>query len=366
MKIGRNEPCWCGSGIKYKKCHLKREEQSPINQGIIHKQINSFYDKKYCSVPKSIKHECTKKIIKAHSVSKSSSLKDISVDGHVLTTFKALSRDQLKSKILPKRIGINQASTFTGFCSRHDNELFLHIEDKVFEVTPHNCFLVAYRAIARELFVKERSSGTLDLIREMDKGQNLQRQLAIQKDHKHFSKNNDLTTNDLKHIKTIYDTCLETNDFDPINHMVFHLNKTPSVMTSAIVAPSFDFQGNVIQEISDNPNIIPNYLAINVFSSNGFGYVVLSWLKEHEKICSKFCESLLKSKSPSDSLICFIFSAIENIYMSETWWNGLDDNYRNELVDIFAQGVQEPIYNDALITDNSYGAFEILNHNKIE
>jgi preprotein translocase subunit SecA len=21
-KLGRNEPCWCGSGKKYKKCHL--------------------------------------------------------------------------------------------------------------------------------------------------------------------------------------------------------------------------------------------------------------------------------------------------------------------------------------------------------
>ena len=21
FKIGRNDPCWCGSGIKYKKCH---------------------------------------------------------------------------------------------------------------------------------------------------------------------------------------------------------------------------------------------------------------------------------------------------------------------------------------------------------
>ena len=21
-KIGRNDPCWCGSGVKYKKCHL--------------------------------------------------------------------------------------------------------------------------------------------------------------------------------------------------------------------------------------------------------------------------------------------------------------------------------------------------------
>jgi preprotein translocase subunit SecA len=20
-KIGRNDPCWCGSGTKYKKCH---------------------------------------------------------------------------------------------------------------------------------------------------------------------------------------------------------------------------------------------------------------------------------------------------------------------------------------------------------
>ncbi|MEJ2314082.1 MAG: SEC-C metal-binding domain-containing protein [Nitrospirota bacterium] len=22
---GRNEPCWCGSGVKYKKCHLEED-----------------------------------------------------------------------------------------------------------------------------------------------------------------------------------------------------------------------------------------------------------------------------------------------------------------------------------------------------
>ncbi|MFY0582991.1 SEC-C metal-binding domain-containing protein [Cystobacter fuscus] len=21
-RLGRNDPCWCGSGVKYKKCHL--------------------------------------------------------------------------------------------------------------------------------------------------------------------------------------------------------------------------------------------------------------------------------------------------------------------------------------------------------
>jgi hypothetical protein len=24
---GRNDPCWCGSGRKYKKCHLPGEEK---------------------------------------------------------------------------------------------------------------------------------------------------------------------------------------------------------------------------------------------------------------------------------------------------------------------------------------------------
>ncbi|NJM40059.1 MAG: hypothetical protein HC853_04460 [Anaerolineae bacterium] len=26
QKPGRNEPCWCGSGKKYKHCHLKEDE----------------------------------------------------------------------------------------------------------------------------------------------------------------------------------------------------------------------------------------------------------------------------------------------------------------------------------------------------
>ncbi|MBW1744519.1 MAG: SEC-C domain-containing protein [Deltaproteobacteria bacterium] len=24
-KLGRNDPCWCGSGKKYKKCHLESD-----------------------------------------------------------------------------------------------------------------------------------------------------------------------------------------------------------------------------------------------------------------------------------------------------------------------------------------------------
>lgn len=26
-KLGRNEPCWCGSGLKYKRCHLESDQR---------------------------------------------------------------------------------------------------------------------------------------------------------------------------------------------------------------------------------------------------------------------------------------------------------------------------------------------------
>ena len=27
IKLGRNEPCWCGSGKKYKHCHQEADER---------------------------------------------------------------------------------------------------------------------------------------------------------------------------------------------------------------------------------------------------------------------------------------------------------------------------------------------------
>ena len=32
MKMQRNDPCWCGSGKKYKKCHMPIEEQMMLHK----------------------------------------------------------------------------------------------------------------------------------------------------------------------------------------------------------------------------------------------------------------------------------------------------------------------------------------------
>lgn len=352
--------CWCGSGIKYKKCHLNRDTQEPIQKGKIFKQLNSFYDQKFCSAPDSIKHECTKKIIKAHSISKSSSLKAIAKDGHVLTTFGSTVYSENNFKIELKRIGINQASTFTGFCSFHDSSLFSPIENKDFEITELNCFLVAYRAIAREFFVKERVSDIFDLIKNSDKGKSLSEQKGIQSLYRYFNSNNDLTKGDLKYIKEKFDSCLESKEFSSINHIVFTLKSVPKVMTSAVVGPTVDFQGRLIQTFSNNPSQIPDNLIINAFSSNGIGYIVLSWLETHKKSCINLYQSLMKTDSPSDSLTLFIFAMVENIYLSEDWWFHLEENNRKTLINTFSQGITTPTYNDVLITKNIFGAFNII------
>lgn len=30
IELGRNDACWCGSGKKYKKCHLKKDELTRV------------------------------------------------------------------------------------------------------------------------------------------------------------------------------------------------------------------------------------------------------------------------------------------------------------------------------------------------
>ena len=32
-KIGRNDPCWCGSGKKYKNCHMKQDQEDARRKG---------------------------------------------------------------------------------------------------------------------------------------------------------------------------------------------------------------------------------------------------------------------------------------------------------------------------------------------
>ena len=53
-----------------------------------------------------------------------------------------------------KRVGKNNATTFSGLCARHDNDLFQAVDDDLPDINNKNhLFLLAYRAVLREYHV---------------------------------------------------------------------------------------------------------------------------------------------------------------------------------------------------------------------
>src|SRR5689334_10413903 len=153
-KIGRNEPCWCGSGKKYKRCHLTRERQEPLQLNEVLGEVRDAQVQKMCLHPLASKETCSGEAIKAHTVPRSS-LRKIARDGHVYRISGDLpTLIKTQGKLSPRLIGINKASIFTGFCAHHDHTTFQPFEDGSYKSIAQASFLLGYRALCLELFNK--------------------------------------------------------------------------------------------------------------------------------------------------------------------------------------------------------------------
>lgn len=209
-KIGRNEPCWCGSGKKYKKCHLDRDKSNPVKFSEIDKETKKSFSFKTCLAPESLKSNCSNKIIEAHSIPKKGSLKLIARDGHVYA-YKYSFYNVIKNQgfLEPELVGINEASTFNGFCSFHDNEFFKNVENENFKERQDQCFSLGYRAAAMELYKKKASYSLSSLRRDLDRGKTIDAQIKIQEYQNDFNYGVELGLSDITFHKMKYDELLE-------------------------------------------------------------------------------------------------------------------------------------------------------------
>jgi hypothetical protein len=96
---------------------------------------------------------CHQPAIRAHSIPSSTVLDRLAENGHVIMPCMTLKFPP-PAQIEFKPVGKNQATTFTGLCSRHDNDIFRPI-DVAFPNLQKNqhLFLLAYRAVIREYHV---------------------------------------------------------------------------------------------------------------------------------------------------------------------------------------------------------------------
>lgn len=353
-KIGRNDPCWCGSGKKYKKCHYGRESMESQNPFFSEKQLIKNFNKKYCLHPNASENECKGQIVKAHTIQKSGGLSKISENGHVMAfrpNMKTLI--ETEGKILPKRLGIKQASTFTGFCEFHDGKTFELIEKYPFKPEYEQCFLLSYRALCRELFTKKAALDSVEIYRQADKGQPIDMQRQMQSFVNLNKMALEKSFQELSDRKEKYDNILLSHDFSGFSYYGFFIDRVPEVLCSGGFAPEYDFKGNLLQDyLNLKKDLESLYFSIVPFEN--VGVAVFGWVESEGSSCIEFIKSLHELKADGETgnaLIRFIFDSLENTFFKQSWWASLSEQDKNVLQNRVLSGALQGRKANCLIDD---------------
>ncbi|WP_394157010.1 hypothetical protein [Vibrio campbellii] len=315
-----------------------------LNKAKYYKDRGSLLKKGYCLHPDSF--SCCNQIIKAHSIQKNQSLSSISIDNHVYQLSKKRSLEQNYSVFYEKE-GINKASTFKGFCKKHDNELFEAIDNHVLVPTEEQVFLYAYRSICREVFEKNKAVSLLNANLS-----SFTKDCAEKRLINNLIKGTNYGLGNLIKIKDTYDHTLSQRSFSDMKFVVFKCDQKPNMAFSGLIYPDFDFLGNCLQDLSDTNKSLSLITACSAPMEGGWGYI-LAWHQEKnavsDTLVSSLAELINNGESVEDALFRFIISTCENHAFSPFWWDKLNSTHKEAII----QRVNE-IVDPLSIVSNSY------------
>ena len=336
----RNEPCWCGSGRKYKACHLNREHEAPTNLFAVQTKFRKS-SPKVCLHPDQAR--CSGAIVQAHTIQRTGAISAIADStGHVLgldLSLDAVTRNG--GRVGVKRIGVRQASTFTGFCSHHDSETFAPIERNPFVACPEHCFLLAYRGHCRELYQRTHSLDSWPLLQDADTGVSPALQALYQSMLGSVNHSAGTGLDDMLTTKAAFDDRLVRQDYSDTGYYVVRFDQTPDVMTSFAIFPEMDFQGNQLQDLATDEVGLDSVSVSLIGTDGGAGALVLSWINETRAACTDFAKSLhmVPDQELPSAVVRLVFEFAENTFLRPAFWQALDEKAREALISRFTTAV---------------------------
>lgn len=282
MKIGRNEPCPCGSGKKYKKCCLDKPEEQRYAEAVSN-SINNIKNEariKNCLHPNH--DECSEKIVKAHAIQNNRILNRIAEQGMVITMDGTEHLVFQSSDIKGRKI----ATTFTGFCSYHDKALFQEIEDKDFLGTDKQVFLLTYRTMAWHYHKKlvQINAECIKYEKMLNQGYDMSRT----NDYIEFLTALKLGFNDNAIEKEKIDKALLCEQYDKIHSWCWEIDYEVNFAVSMMHELEHDILGKRINDLEKDTDIKKIYL--NIFPSKGKSFCIWSWLHDNDCVYKPFAE----------------------------------------------------------------------------
>jgi hypothetical protein len=265
----------------------------------------------------------------------------VTENGHVFSTIpdpeKLLRRDDAGGKL----IGVKKASTFTGFCGKHDQEIFRELDKEEFDGKASKTFLVAYRTLCRELFAKEGHLNSFDVIRGLDKGRPLAEQLFIQDTSLYGSLGAKAALSELQDLKARYDNALLTGDHGEFAFKNFRFGVNPDIVSAGGFNPTHNLSGVLIQDLSRLEQNSENLFFSILPTQSGF-WVSFSWPAEYQLMKDFVAEFERIATIGTSYGVALAF--VENTFLKPSKWQSLTEPEKNTFTRLSLMGAVDDDY----------------------
>jgi hypothetical protein len=324
------ELCWCGSGRKYKKCHRFRHEKQPYALGWLLKEQNKiFWKRRQCMHPMASRETCSGKIIDAHSIQRKGPIEKITCErNHVCRIESAMDG----SGMTLSEIGWKKASTFPGYCSFHDTNLFSKLENVRFSGSHEQCVIQAFRNVCNELYKKQSFIESLRFQRDViDLGCDIDEQISRQLTVYENIIGQEKSMQELSQTWNKFEESVTRNNYDKFSSKTFFFDGDLSVSSSGALHTEFDFNGNRLIDMWDL-GLDAEMLSHSIMDTEEGGAIVFTWLTEDD--CPRATVASFEGLADDfkgDIFVQYCFLNCENTYFSKAWWDSLDANLKNHI-----------------------------------
>jgi len=242
-------------------------------------------------------------------------------------------------------VGITKASTFNGFCSYHDDQLFAPIEKISLTLNRENALLLAFRGMSIHMYYKRRRKAT-------DLFDNVPNHLIPSE-----LKRNDKMVRDglnrlLHFAEQTYDQmgkAILQQHFSNAYYYALILDRVPDLLCSEASIINFGFDGSLVREKPQPYDFLTLSLLPYRQSS---GIAIFAW-NEKCKTNEKFLRTLMSlgKREVPDAIVRFIFHQLKNFYFAPEWWRQLSEEKKSCLMN---KAVNRTLVPDLAADGNNY------------
>jgi hypothetical protein len=283
----------------------------------------------------------------AHSVQRALIARHLAEKNHVLRFVASADPKIHKCGFKSERVGINKATTFFGFCSRHDSDLFRPLETRSFEFERSQIALLGFRALSREVYMKQAEfDATSEIAKKMKADKN---PLWL-----HLMERARLIGYGLLNVRQhwqLFGNMVKASVTSGLRYWAAEFDAPPEIFASTAAFPEWDCEGRRIQDLQRLRNLNP--VAFSAIAAGPHALAVLCWHESGNAVYLPFIESLHRGPPErlANRIATMAFEMSENVIFRESWWKKLPRSEKNRILLRLPSGAGRERTSDAFVDD---------------